>query len=499
MKINKSLKNKLFLAILLVLVFNVIVSAILGTSLFNRLYTKSKINSLKNSAENIKNGYISENIEKTVEEIINSETQNMIICIFKLDTETAVGQIEYYSRQKYFNINPFDNEISHLIDILYKNNAFNELKNNKYYIQNLETSRREINIVVLSNIKDNTYILIQTPIQFINDISSSAVKYSLLISVISLLIAAIIMYFVADKTTRPIRQLQVIADKISNLDFSEKSNILSNDEVGLLSQSINNMSDKLKEYVEQLKEDLIKLEKADKMTKQFLTNVSHDFKTPLTLIMSYSEALIDMEDIDEATKKEYLNIIISEGNKMSVFVQQLLKLSQLETGQIKLEKSNFSINEIIEETINNNSITARNRNINIEKNISHNCIVYADYSRIEQVFQNLYENALKYCYSGGYINVSTLIEHNNKCKISVFNTGDQISDEDLENIFVSFYRADKSRKNMGSYGLGLAIVKSIMDMHNEDFGVKNCQDGVEFWFELENVEMDLDVEEAYGD
>lgn len=494
MKIKFSLKNKLFLVILCVLIFNVILSAILGTSLFDRLYTSSKINSLKFGTESIKNGYISGSMEKTVEEIIKSEAQNMTICIFKLNTETAIGQIEYYSRQKYFNINPFDNEISRLIDILYKNNAFNELSNSKYYIKNLETGRQESNIVVLSNIKDNTFILVQTPIQFINDISSSAIKYSLLISVLSLLIAAIIMYFVADKTTRPIRHLQIIADKISNLDFSERSNILSKDEVGLLSFSINNMADKLKEYVEKLKEDLIKQEKADKMTKQFLANVSHDFKTPLTLIMSYSEALIDMEDIDEATKKEYLNIIINEGNKMSLFVQQLLKLSQLETGLIKLEKSNFSINEIIEDIINNNSIITKEKNINVEKNIYSNSIVYADYSRIEQVFQNLYENAVKYCNEGGYIRVTTFDE-NNKCKVSIFNTGNIISDVDMENIFTSFYRADKSRKNMGSYGLGLAIVKTIMDMHKETYGVKNLTDGVEFWFELENVEMHLDMED----
>ena len=497
MKIKFSLKNKLFLVILCVLIFNIILSAILGTSLFDKLYTSSKIKSLKNSTESIKNGYISENINKTVEEIINSEAQNMTICIFNLDTETAIGQIEYYSRQKYFNINPFDNEISRLIDILYKNNAFNELLNNKYYIKNLETGRQESNIVVLSNIMDNTYILVQTPIKFINDISYSAIKYSILISFLSLLIAAIIMYFVADKTTKPIRQLQIIADKISNLDFSERSNILSNDEVGLLSLSINNMADKLKEYVEQLKGDLIKQEKADKMTKQFLANVSHDFKTPLTLIMSYSEALIDMENIDEPTKNEYLNIIISEGNKMSLFVQQLLKLSQLETGLIKLEKSNFSINEIIEDIVNNNSIITKEKNIKVEKNIYDNFIVYADYSRIEQVFQNLYENAVKYCNEGGFININTFVV-NNKCRVSIFNTGNKISDDDLENIFTSFYRADKSRKNMGSYGLGLAIVKTIMDMHRENYGVKNLPDGVEFWFELENVEMDLDMEDSDG-
>lgn len=493
MKLKFSLKNKLFLVIICVLIFNIVLSVILGTTLFDKLYTNDKISSLKFGVDNIKSNYLSGNVNNTVDEIINYEAQNMTICIFSLSTETGMGEIEYYSRQRYFSLNPFDNEVLQLIKNLYRENAFNELKSSSYYIKNIDTGRQNNNITVLSKIKDDKYILMQTPIKFIRDISYSAIKYSMYISIFSLCIVAVIMYFVADKTTKPIRQLQVIADKISNLNFSERCDILSKDEIGLLSESINNMADKLQDYVEKLKDDLIKQEKSEKMTKQFIANVSHDFKTPLTLIMSYSEALTDMEDIDEATKKEYLNIIINEGRKMSEFVQELLKLSKLEGGIIKLEKSNFSINEIIEGTINKNSIIAKEKNISVEKNISDNSIVYADYFRIEQVFQNLYENAVKYCDFGGMVRVSTSVNLN-KCRVSIFNTGIKIPEEDIENIFISFYRADKSRKNMGSYGLGLAIVKVTLDMHNEKYGVKNSDNGVEFWFEVENVDMNSELE-----
>jgi signal transduction histidine kinase len=300
---------------------------------------------------------------------------------------------------------------------------------------------------------------------------------------------AAIIYVIADKTTKPIRQIQQTADKIANLNFSQRCDLLSKDEMGLLSLSINNMADKLQEYVAKLKDDLIKQEKSDKMTKQLIANVSHDFKTPLTLIMSYSEALLDMDDIDEETKTDYLNIIINEGRKMSEFVQELLKLSQLEGGIIKLEKSNFSINEIIKTTLKKNSIIADEKNLKVEQDLPDDCIVFADYFRIEQVFQNLFENAIKYCSHGGTVRVSTLVNEN-KCRIKVFNTGKHIEDEDMDNIFLSFYRADKSRKNMGSYGLGLAIVKAVMDMHGEKYGAENADGGVEFWFELENIEME---------
>lgn len=487
-----SLKNKLFLVIIFVLVLNIILSAVLGNTLLDKMYTNDKIKSLKSGVDNIKSKYLSDNMDSTVDEIINYERQNMIICIFSLNTKTGMGEIEYYSRQKYFSSNPFDDEMLKLINNLYMEDAFDELKSNNYYISYGASAIHSNDITVLSKVEDTKYILLQTPVKFIMDMSYSAVKYSMYISIFSLFIVAVIIYLVADRTTKPIRQLQVVADKISNLNFSQRCSILSNDEIGLLAASINNMADKLQEYVEKLKDDFVKLERSDKMTKQLIANVSHDFKTPLTLIMSYSEALIDMEDIDEETKRKYLEIVINEGKKMSEFVQELLKLSQLESGMIKLEETNFSINEIIEDTIYKNSIIAKEKNISVEKHISDNCIVYGDYFGIEQVFQNLYENAIKYCNPGGKVVVSTAVE-NSKCRVSVLNDGKKIPEEDIDSIFISFYRADKSRKNTGSYGLGLAIVKAIIDMHNERYGVQNAENGVEFWFELKNVDIDSEV------
>lgn len=497
MKLKYSLKNKFFMVILFILIFNITLSLVLGTTFFDKLYTYDKIDSLKKGVDEIKTSYLANNLDAIVSTIIDHEVQNMSICIFSLDIDTGDGELEYYSRQKYFSEKPFDKDVLFLVEKLYNENAFNKLTDkNKYYIINDDKNHFDNNITVLSNLKDNKYILMQTPKKFIRDISDLAIKYTLYISIFTFLIGAIIIYFIADRTTKPIREIQKIADKISNLDFSYRCNVMSDDEIGLLSVSINNMAGKLQDSVsqlmianEKLKDDLTRQEKTDKMRKQFIANVSHDFKTPLTLIMSYSEALLDMKDMDETTKSEYLNIIINEGNKMSEFVQELLKLSQLESGMIKLEKSNFSINEIINDTIRKNKIITTSKNLIIEKNITDNSIVFSDYYRINQVFQNLYENAVKYATNNGIVRVTTSNDIN-KCVVKIYNTGKSISDEDIENIFISFYRSDKSRKNMGSYGLGLAIVKVIMDMHGEKFGVQNVDDGVEFWFELENVEME---------
>ncbi len=497
-KLKHSLKNKLFMVILCVLIFNVILSLILGTTLFDKLYTNDKINSLKSGVDEIKSSYETKDLDQLVSTITRQENQNISICIFSLDTSTGNGEVEYYSRQKYFSQSPFEKDILHLIDRLWNDNAFLDLSNKNYYIINDVNNHFDNNITILSKIDSSNYIIVQTPIKFIKDLSMMAIKYSLYISIFTLLIGAILIYFIADKATKPIRQLQIIADKISNLNFMDRCNILTNDEIGLLSKSINNMSEKLQDFVsqlmvanEKLKDDLTRQEKTDQMRKQFIANVSHDFKTPLTLIMSYSEALLDINNIDEETKRDYLNIIISEGDKMSVFVQELLKLSQLESGMIELTKSNFSINEIINDTIQKSKIITESKGIYVDKNISDNFIVFADYYRIEQVFQNLFENAIKYTLSNGKIIISTN-KNNNKCLIKIFNEGNFISDEDLDSLFISFYRADKSRKNMGSYGLGLAIVKAIMDMHGENYGCKNIDGGVEFFFELELANFDMD-------
>ncbi len=238
---------------------------------------------MKNGVDSIKVSYLSEDVNKTIEEIINYEAQNMTICIFSFNTKTGIGEIEYYSRQRYFTLNPFNNEIGRLVEKLHMENAFAQLSNSKYYImnnednkyviRNIEIGRQDNNIIVLSNVKDNVYILAMTPKKFINDISYSAIKYSMYISVFSLLIVAIIMYFVTDRTTKPIRQLQIVADKISKLNFSQRCEISSNDEIGLLSHSINNMADKLQDYVERLKEDLIRQEKTDKDDRTVDTHI----------------------------------------------------------------------------------------------------------------------------------------------------------------------------------------------------------------------------------
>jgi signal transduction histidine kinase len=254
------------------------------------------------------------------------------------------------------------------------------------------------------------------------------------------------------------------------------------------------MSDKLQENISRiieanhvLQEDLKRQEETDKMRKQFIANVSHDFKTPLTLIVSYAEALRDLPETSESIKSEYCNIVIDEGNKMNELVQMLLKLSQLESGMLKIEKTNFSIDEIVSDIMKNHRLLMDKKQIKAEKYMDGDYIVNADYQKIELVITNLLENAIKYSKdTSGMVEVISYTKDGYYC-LTVKDNGIGIPKEEIPRIFERFYRVDKSRKKGGT-GLGLAITKSILEGHGCQYGAENTNNGVCFFFEVDRVD-----------
>lgn len=249
-----------------------------------------------------------------------------------------------------------------------------------------------------------------------------------------------------------------------------------------MSSELQNSISKLVQANQVLQNDLVRQQQTDQMRKQFIANVSHDFKTPLTLMISYAEALAGQELT--AGGREYCDIIVSEGNKLSQMVGKLLGLSKLESGIDRVEKSIFCLNEVIDQVIKNQGILTEKHGLTVTRLVGDEFIVCADFAKIEQVVTNLFENAVKYSPEGGRITITTERDAD-KCRVSVENTGDPIAQEDLDCLFDSFYRADKSRSTGQSYGLGLAIVKVIMEAHRQAYGVENTDTGVRFWFELE--------------
>ena len=225
------------------------------------------------------------------------------------------------------------------------------------------------------------------------------------------------------------------------------------------------------------------------MRNQFISDVSHELKTPIALIQGYAEGLNDGIVEDEESKKYYIEVILDEANKMSNLTKDLLDLSRLEYGKEELKYEDFSITELAQSTMKKNELLFKEKEIQFELISQKDYIVKADYSRIEQVLTNYISNAIKNI-DGDKKVICTISENTNgKIHISVFNTGGHINDEDIPRLWTRFYKVDASRnRSVGGTGIGLSLVKAIMTQHHNDFGVKNVDDGVEFWFELDKSE-----------
>ena len=285
---------------------------------------------------------------------------------------------------------------------------------------------------------------------------------------------------------------------MSNLDFSHKYRITdADDEINNLGKSINTMSDKLEKTIKQLRNTNIELEKdieekskIDEMRKSFISDVSHELKTPIALIQGYSEGLLENVNTDEESRKFYAEVILDETNKMDKLVKQLLELMKLEYGKREFTDSVFNIVEVEKEVIRKSKVMLEETQVEVKYETPEEINVYADDFYIEQVVTNYITNAIKHVKEVDgekYIKITNEVNiEKNNVRIKVFNTGEQISEEHMARIWNRFYKIDESRnRSNGGTGIGLAFVKAIMTNYGKDYGLINKENGVEFYFDLE--------------
>ena len=323
---------------------------------------------------------------------------------------------------------------------------------------------------------------------------------------ITILIGGIIVWIITERFTRPIEKLDKIATNISKLNFSEQYELLgTDDEIDNLGKSINELSRELKNTIGKMQKDNIDLErdiekksKIDEMRKQFISDVSHELKTPISLIQGYAEGLVENVNTDEENKNFYANVILDEANKMDKLVKRLLELMKLEYEERNFNDKNFDIVELINEVIRISKVKLEEENIEVIFDEKESIYVFADDFYIEQVVTNYFTNAIK---NVKEINLKKQIkitikqsDIQGRLRISVFNTGNHISDENLERIWNRFYKVDSARSRAnGGTGIGLSLVKAIMSKYDNYYGVVNVQDGVEFYFELNYSNMSVEM------
>lgn len=306
------------------------------------------------------------------------------------------------------------------------------------------------------------------------------------------LIGTGIMLILTRRFTDPILELSNIASDMSNLNFNRKYMEQRNDEIGVLGSSINTLSERLEHTISELKSannqlqvDIANKVQIDEMRKEFLSNITHELKTPIAVIQGYAEGLMENVNEDPESRDFYCEVIKDEAIKMNNMVKKLLSLNQIESGNNILEYSHFNIVDIIRAVLQTTDILIQQKNVTVQFETEEEIMVWAEEYMIEEVITNYISNALNHVKEPNLIKIKC--EHKEKCvRVSVFNTGNPIPQKDLENIWIKFYKVDKARtREYGGSGIGLSIVKAIMIAHNQNFGVINQENGVEFWFEVD--------------
>lgn len=344
---------------------------------------------------------------------------------------------------------------------------------------------------------DNGYsFILRIPMESIRESVKTANQFLAYVGSIMVVVSGIIIWFVTRKITDPILELTSISERMNRLDFDAKYHGKSKNEIALLGENINRLSNTLEETISELKtannelkKDIEKKEQIDEMRKEFLSNVSHELKTPIALIQGYAEGLAEGISDDPESRDFYCEVIMDEASKMNTMVKKLLTLNQLEFGNDVVSMERFDVVSLIRNYIQSAQILTKQNGIEVRMKEYEPVYVWADEYKTEEVFMNYFSNAVNHCSGKKIIDVKLELQEDNKVRIGVFNTGDPIPDESLEHLWEKFYKVDKARtREYGGSGVGLSIVKAIMDSMNQRYGVQNFTNGVQFWFELETVQ-----------
>ncbi len=496
----KSVRVRLFLTLCVVVITLVICLIAVNSLVLENFYIYSKTNTIKELYNKINDYYEEPNLDISLEtELKKVAFRNNFDILIKADTDLIL-----FSTNKDF--------LSNITAVESKTKTpFEERKNllysdEKMTIRKIDDTSNSLNYILLYGKLDNGYSLyIRIPIAPIEESVRISNTTLVTIGVITILISAFAASVISRKFTKPILQLNDITKKMAKLDFEQKYRINdSDDEINELGRNINTMSDKLEATIKQLRETNSELEKdieekskIDEMRKQFISDVSHELKTPIALIQGYAEGLIENVNTDDESRKFYAEVILDESNKMDVLVKQLLELMKLEYGKREFTDEKFNVVELINEVIRKCNVMLEENHIQVIFNEKEPIYAYADDFYIEQVMTNYFTNAIKHAKEvNGEKQIKITIQNvNDKIRVTVFNTGDKIPEEDLTRIWGRFYKVDDSRnrENSGS-GIGLSIVRAIQNNYQNEYGVQNLSNGVEFYFDISTVQATWQTE-----
>ena len=491
--IFKSVRTKLFLSLCIIVLAIIASLILLNNFVLRKFYEYSKEKQLEEVYTTINDYYNEESEEKNLSDELDKIAINNNFDILIRSNEN----VSVYSSNK-----DFYSAIGEMIVSILREEK-NQLdvieKNEKFTISKYKDSKNGIDYIMLVASLDNSYHLyIRMPVTAIDETVKISNEFLYIIAIFVIIIGGTVLSVVSQRFSEPIVELNQIAQKMANLDFSQKyKSAYANDEIDMLGNSINVLSEKLERTIKQLKNSNSELERdieeksqIDEMRKSFISDVSHELKTPIALIQGYSEGLIENVNSDEESRKFYAEVIQDEASKMDRLVKRLLELMKLEYGRMEFNNKEFNIIELENEILRKSKVMMEKENVKLEMDIKQDeyIQVYADDFYIDQVLTNFITNAIKYSTE---INGEKVVKIENqiignKVRVKIFNTFEQFKEEEMSRIWNRFYKIDESRnRDKGGSGIGLALVKAIMNNYGNKYGVRNTAGGVEFFFELD--------------
>ena len=411
-------------------------------------------------------------MNEIVDKIINIESTNIIESMddITLDNNICLEYMDYYGNKYYY--------INKISSCLLGRNKIIDKELVKFKQSGEETAFEKILNPINNSVsllycikKGNGYIFLFTSLEDIGTTTSLIKNQLIYVTLLAILFSIIIALFLSRRIAKPISDMTKKAEKLAEGNYNVQFTTTGIKEIDELANTLN--------YLEQ------EVSKTDEYRRDLMANVSHDLKTPLTMIKAYAEMIRDITLDNKEKTKENLNVIIDETDRLNILVNDILELSKLQNNQDNLNIEKFDIVELINDILKRYQIIKETENYNLILESPSSIIVKADKKRISQVIYNLINNAINY--TGDDLTVTIRITENAKdCKIEIIDTGKGIDEKDLTNIWNRYYKKEKNHKrNVVGTGLGLSIVKNILEQHHFKYGVNSIKDkGTTFYFQV---------------
>ena len=430
-----------------------------------KFYTTMRQDDVKSSAITMINEYGNDGYEKVFDRLAYENE----ICIKVVD---IYGLRTIYSNDDVMGTNCLIHGPSRIYDYLM------ELKHSEsgvisHKVKNPQTNYDTLLLGSLLFDKDghvSAYMLINATLEPVGSTVEILKKQFIIVTGILVLIGIALSVIISKSIAEPIINITKSADRLAKGDYSAEFDGGNYKELQQLANTLNYAS--------------TEISKVDMMQRDLIANVSHDLRTPLTMVKAYAEMIRDLSGNNPAKREEHLNIIIEETDRLALLVSDMLDLSKLENGNLKLNCSEMNVTAKIREIVDRYRGVSEKNGYTITFTPDEEVTVSCDIVKIEQVIYNLLNNAINYTGDDKKVFIRQINEKN-YVKIEVTDTGDGISEENIKLIFDKYYRSKNHKREVVGTGLGLSIVKAVLKLHNYPYGVQSTLgEGSTFWFKI---------------